>query len=195
MMMPIHKNDGDPGFGGDQPRQRGHGARQADNCDRHAVEHRITRPRAEFFPGRMADVDRRGKRRPEKRSGQCPQPIDDQARAHGVFVARRRGRLDVLQRRQHPEQPDGNHHRKISHDVSAAERREQFAGHGPRQVKMQVRQRPGVWVRPPGPSPGRPRQRRAHDQHDQRGRYPAPKPHAPKEHDEHQHQRHQPDDG
>ena len=185
--------DRDTGLGGDQPGQRRHGAAEADQRDAHAIQHRVAGACAELLPCRVADVDRGRERRAEARRRNRAQAVDHQTRPHRIVVPRRRRRLDVLQRRQHAEQADGNHHGKIGDDMSAKERRPQLARHRQREIQsdlgQRLRLRPADRRQPRGPG-----QRRAHRQQHDRRRQAAAEPHPAEKDDEHQHQHHQPDD-
>ena len=118
--------------GADQVRE----AAERQHGEEDGIENRVPRARPERLPTRVADVDGGREARAEHRGDDRAETVDGHARHRRVSVAGGVGRLDVLQRSEHVEQPHRQHHR---HQSGAHQRtgqpREEVAQHRHRQVE------------------------------------------------------------
>ena len=113
-------------------------ARHADRGHEGAVQNRVAGPGAERLPSRMSDVDRRREGRSEQRGRDRTDAVHGQRESGVVRIPGGFGRLDVLQRPEHVEEPHRDDHREIRQQVAPGDRGHEIANDRNRQVERRA---------------------------------------------------------
>src|SRR5207248_3827665 len=107
------KQNADARFERNQAEHGLDGAGETEKANKDAVQSGITGARAEAFPTRMTDINRRRKHAAEQRGDDRTDAICHQRGKRAKAVTGGLGALDVLQRSNHVENPHGKNYGKI----------------------------------------------------------------------------------